>query len=351
MKYILSSVSLTLILLAFNACISTDEFVGAKSRNSNIQIGSYDKSTSIISTNSEMILVDDKQTLLSAIKLAREGSIIYIKDNTRIDLSGQNNIKLNEGITITSGRTKDKLGALLFTNSLDAFPLFVTNGSNIRISGLRLQGPDTLRRTEQMKTLAEKSKKDYYNIPNSRGIQILHHNIEIDNCEVYGWSHAAIYAKGKVNNIHIHHNYIHHNQRYGLGYGISLDGASALIEFNYFDWNRHAVAGSGRNGTSYEACYNIVGKNANGHAFDMHGSKDRSNFDSNNDAGLKVNIHHNTIQTIGYSGIIIRGVPSEGATITNNKFINLDSSKAIQQINKTGRLKIAKNKYADEREE
>ena len=87
----------------------------------------------------------------------------------------------------------------------------------------------------------------------------------------------------RASKAYIHHNNIHHCQRSGLGYGVALDEADAIIEANLFDWCRHAIAGTGSPGTSYEARYNIHLENASSHCFDMHGGGDRG--DGTNIAG------------------------------------------------------------------
>src|SRR5690606_13612736 len=130
-----------------------------------------------------------------------------------------------------------------------------------------------------------------YGIPNSKGILISHKNVEIENCEIYNWSHAAIFVDN-AGSAEIHHNYIHHNQRIGLGYGVMVEGF-ANITANIFDYNRHAIAGSGVPGSGYSAEFNIALQNSSdqGHIFDMHGGKDRK--DGTNIAGKSVSIKNN----------------------------------------------------------
>ena len=42
---------------------------------------------------------------------------------------------------------------------------------------------------------------------------------------------------------YIHHNYIHHNQMNGLGYGMTFSHGGGLVEYNLFNYNRHSIAG------------------------------------------------------------------------------------------------------------
>ena len=286
--------------------------------------------------------VEAKDELLDALAAAENGEVVYISDTAVIDMTGEEGVLIPGGVTLASGRgKKGSKGALLFSDKLRTYPLFLIAGDGVRITGLRIRGPDPDRRTAQMKALLKQGK--YYSIPNSRGISSSHADLEVDNCELSGWSHAAIHLVSGARNAHIHHNYIHHNQRYGLGYGVVLDEADALIEANIFDWNRHSIAGTGRPGTSYEARYNLVLENANSHSFDMHGGKDRK--DGTNIAGTWIKIHHNIFQVTSDPAIKIRGVPLVGVEIYNNCFFHKNEQAAILQTNAQGKFIQSGNEF------
>ena len=53
------------------------------------------------------------------------------------------------------------------------------------------------------------------------------HRLEVDNCEMAGFSLAAISLSASSGHA-VHHNYLHHTQRQGLGYGVVLGGTSLL---------------------------------------------------------------------------------------------------------------------------
>jgi hypothetical protein len=296
-------------------------------------------------------IVRNKQELFYYLKKVRSGEVIYLADTAVIDLTGENRINIPGGVTLASGRgRKESNGAFLFTNQLNT-TLFLTAGPGVKICGLRIFGPDTMRRTEQMKKLLQESgDKGYYSIPYSRGVESHFSNTEISNCELMGWSHAAIFlvANNKdeiCDSNFIHHNYIHHNQRSGLGYGICLDNAQAKIEGNIFNWNRHSIAGTGKPLTSYEACFNLVLPDANGHAFDMHGGKDRG--DSTDIAGKQISIHDNYFTLSAQSGVVIRGKPLEMSNIDHNYFENPDSTLEIRQLYATGNLSVFENTFKE----
>jgi hypothetical protein len=189
----------------------------------------------------------------------------------------------------------------------------VAGGENVRITGLCLEGPDTGLDTGDHSLI---------------GIYSAHRNFEVDNCEIWGWSGAAIAVfgtggDGMKTGGYIHHNDIHHCQANGLGYGVVVSGgAVSLIEANHFDYCRHAIAGSGVAGDGYEARYNVCGPNfiaGSAHNFDMHGTS----AGSGTIAGDTIRIHHNTFMATGPLSafpIAIRGVPREGAYIDHNWF-------------------------------
>ena len=188
--------------------------------------------------------------------------------------------------------------------------MFKVTGQNVRITGLRLQGPDNSTSSPQRFAIFSTAR-----------------NLEVDNCEIFGWGYAgvALFRTGGVSDMkiggYIHHNYIHHCQRSDLGYGVEVgQGGEGLIEANKFDYCRHAVAGTGDVNNGYEVCYNIFGPNFpmsnTAHVVDMHGVS----TPSGNVAGDRLVIHHNTfeaISTTDYS-IAIRGIPRTGAYIDHN---------------------------------
>ena len=286
------------------------------------------------------------EELLAALKEVKAGQVVYVNDNAEIDLTGEQKIVIPGGVTVASGRGRGgSEGALLYSNELATSPMFLAGGEKVRVTGLRLRGPDQERRTEQMRKLYKEGR--YYSIPNSDGIISAHSGLEVDNCELWGWSHAAIFLKRGALKAHIHHNNIHHNQRSGLGYGVCLDQADALIEANLFDWCRHHIAGTGRPGTSYEARYNLVLENANGHSFDMHGGRDRK--DRTDIAGDTIKIHHNTFKATGVPAFVIRGRPQQSADIHHNWFLHSGPDKAIRQTNATGNMQVYQNQFTKER--
>ncbi len=190
----------------------------------------------------------------------------------------------------------------------------IAGGEGVRITGIRLEGPTKTTDWVNGKPI---------------GIYCSYRNLEVDNCEIWGWSGSAISIYGTGGSEmetggYIHHNYIHHCQMDGLGYGVVVSGgAVCLVEGNYFNYCRHAIAGTGVAGDGYEARYNICGPNAiatSPHTFDMHGTASGSGTII---AGDEIWIHHNTFlatSPLNAYPVAIRGVPRVGAYIEYNRF-------------------------------
>lgn len=268
-----------------------------------------------ISRRSADFVVDTKNGLLDALDTAGSGDVVYVADSAKIDLTGVSNVGLSGGVTLASGRGSGSMGALLYTNDYPS-PLFKVYGGRVRFTGLRIRGP----RWEYFET----TNHDYYG---ATGIWLLGDDGEVDNCQFYGWTQAAVSvgARNRAVSAHVHHNSIHNNQMEGLGYGVNLYNGHSLVEHNYFDHNRHSVDGFGYETNGYEARYNLVGPNAVSHAFDMHNLSENGG-DGGNRAGGTIKIHHNTFEFThdklgrGQEAITIRGVPADGAYFEKNWF-------------------------------
>jgi hypothetical protein len=278
-------------------------------------------------------LVTTPKELVAALAAAKAGEVIFIHGNAVLDFTVQVNnealkLVIPAGVTLASDRGHEgSRGALIMSDTLATNPLFECGGPNVRLTGLRLRGPDRERRMDLHVLSADPStgkpmirgldREYYYRFPTSAGIRTKFDHLEVDNCELAGWSHAAIYLVSGREHL-IHHNYIHHNQRNALGYGMTFDAASGLVEANLFNANRHSIAGSGSPGCSYEARNNVEYGVSMYHCFDMHGGRDR--LDGTEIAGTVIKIHHNTFRS-HEKPIRIRGVPEIGATIDHNWFL------------------------------
>ncbi len=283
----------------------------------------------------------------NTIETASLGSVIYIADNLVINLTGQYaqtgdvSIGIPAGVTLASGRGNGSQGALIYTDDFDWYtsidyegmPAFTCLGDNIRFTGIRFKGPfHGIGTNNPLSSIRFKT-----------GIRTNgYDHLEIDNCELYDWPYAAIgLFSGSLDNNKIHHNYFHHNRQHGLGYGVVIDLAYATIYSNLMHSNRHVIAGSGKDGSGYEAYCNTVLSGGTSHNFDMHAE---GPSDGTPNAGDFIYIHHNDFHDVGEErvngnndqNIYIRGRPDKICRIENNRFKHSDPASAIKQRNPVG---------------
>ncbi len=271
-------------------------------------------------------IVETLDQLIDALSKAKSGEIVFVKGDAVIDMTTwQRGLTINNGVTLASDRGNGSSpGALIFSDSFYT-PMFNV-GENVRISGISLRGADPESRIAfHARSFYGKNplgSSYYYRLLTTDGIITSRSGLEVDNCELSGFSHAAISITGGSNH-YFHHNYIHHNQRNGLGYGICHGKSVSLIEYNLFNYNRHDIAGTGVPGSGYEARHNLQMGASLSHCFDMHGGADRQ--DGSNIAGDTVLMHHNTFLSDKYP-YWIRGIPQDIQDFYNNAvFPALDS--------------------------
>jgi len=264
--------------------------------------------SNIIDYSNADYFVSTKTELLNVLGNASSNQIIYVDDDAEIDLSDETGIMIPGSVTLASGRGQSgSRGALLFTNS--NYPvsqyaaLFKTSGPNVRVTGLRLGGPNP-----ECEDHTYSAGMGYM-----YGIENDHPGLEVDNCEVFGWSGQAIRVDAAQGS-YIHHNYIHHNRLAGYGYGIWVArGGMALLEANLFDFNRHHIASSSNPSASWEGRYNIVLEHGTSHKFDRHSSGGM--------AGNHTWVHHNFFIS-GGQDLAIRGEPHGEARYYENWITN-----------------------------
>lgn len=320
------------------------------------------------------LIVSSYSNLVTAINTVNSGSTtdnytIYIQNDFTITISDftlpsgvDNNAKaiftISKPCTIASNRgsTSTTEGALIEVTAKSsglAYALFKVESEDVRITGLRIKGPD----------MTIGSSLDTYCDGHNRGILCYDENLEVDNCEIFGWIHAGILLGSGSKDANIHHNYFHHNMHYGLGYSIASSmsydnngtasgNINTNIYNNLFDYGRHAIAGEGYSGESYTATNNIFYPNFYLHILDMHSGGDRkeTTISEVEKAGTKIIIENNTIfsksnlvtkessqiggdtrYTHEKMGIHIRGIPEDICRIDNNWFIETVPNYSITQ--------------------
>lgn len=289
--------------------------IGGGAGNDNIIHGDYN-----VSTTGE---------LKEALEKAVSGDVVFIDGNSVIDITmlmrNNETLVVGSGVTLASDRGKNRddgsvsRGAVIISQQI-APGVFIYANEGSHITGLTVKGLDFTRRlSHYYRAFGENGYGgDYfYRMKNNRGIYVLGNNVEIRNCEIAGFSHAAILLSKETKDAYIHNCYIHHNRYFGLGYGICHDdGATSIIEYNLFSQNGHSIAGTGAEGTSYVARYNVdVYSCGEAHRFDMHGGSDRG--DGTETAGKTIEMHNNTFlgSTAPY---MKRGVPTEYSKFYQN---------------------------------
>ena len=306
-------------------------------------IGGGSGYANIITTGDYSVEVLD--SLLQSLSMAKAGEVVFIPGDVEIDLTARVFIEkliieIPAGVTLASDRGRyGSPGALLSSDALDTPVMIRALGPNVRVTGLRLQGPNPKRYLDHHRlSFGENGGGHdyYYKFPISKGITTLYSGLEVDNCELSAFGHAAIYLFAGVDH-QIHHNFIHHCQYNGLGYGICHDRSSSVIEYNAFNWNRHSIAGTGKSGCSYVARHNIEQGESLSHCFDMHGGRDRK--DGTDIAGTSIEIYNNTFRA-RKRPIAIRGVPEKRCEIHHNWFLNHDIATEAVRVPETVKLGI-----------
>lgn len=244
--------------------------------------------TDILSESTSDYVVTDAASFIAALGVATAGKVIYVKDTASINLSGRSNISIPAGVTIASGRGRGSLkGGLIYSN--DKFPeqsyisLLVTGGSGIRLTGLRLKGPNP--------EVLDQTFDGTGGVGNL--IQTFHEGLTVDNCEIYAWDKWALWLRSGGNHV-IKHNFFHDTLRSGYGYPIWVGGSSPpvgtlwniLIEANLFQRCRHCIASSGHL-NSWEARFNIFLDQQ------LFTNVDRHDQVSNGIGGDNTSLHHN----------------------------------------------------------
>lgn len=282
----------------------------------------------------------DAESLIDALAQVKKGQVIFIPAETEIDLTTLIYVEklilnIPEGVTLAGDRGHHgSKGALLTSDALETPVMMRILGPDVRITGLRIQGPNPKRYVDHHTRAFAKDGKGrdyYYKFPVSSCIQTNYDRLEVDNCDLSAFTRALMLDKG--NGHHIHHCYIHKCQYKGLGYGITHDHSSSLIEYNLLDSNRHSIAGTGRPGCGYIARHNVELGTSLSHCFDMHGGRDRK--DGTTIAGTNIEIYNNTFRSTERA-VGIRGVPEEKCVIYNNWIVKQpDAKKAVLAEEKT----------------
>ena len=295
------------------------------------------------------VVVTTIDELLGALADAAAGQRIYIPGDVVLDCTERVYIEelcfdVPGGVTIASDRGRGgSAGAIIRSDTFKTRPLLRCGGEGVRLTGLRIVGPDPKRRLAHHDRSFKKKRghEYYYKFPISDGVMTEFGSLQVDNCELAGWSHAAIFLRGGTGHV-VRHCYIHHCQYNGLGYGVSHDVARSLIERNSFDFNRHSIAGTGRSGSGYVARHNVELGDSLSHCFDMHGGSDRK--DGTETAGDSMEVTRNTFRA-PQAAFVLRGECESKTLLEGNWFAGHDSPEQAVRLRSDRGVEFGDNTY------
>lgn len=265
-------------------------------------------------------VVETATELEDALAESDDGDIVFVPSDAEINTGSRAYIDVPEGVTLAGDRGVDgSSGGLIYTDTVrDDWPydpwLFNVH-SDARVTGLRIRGKYWDR--------GQFGPNEHENYVGGIGLVVTDaKGAEVDNCEIYGWGFACVMTSNGSDNTNVHHCDFHDTLRWGTGYGVSVNSGHCEISHCTFNRNRHAIASSGSEGTSYDAHHNVVGTYSMSHVFDVH-----------RPGGDRFNVHHNTIRAVNRNnesrpapkvvpGIAVRGVPNDKAWIHHNWFYN-----------------------------
>lgn len=270
----------------------------------------------------DRITRDDADVIVSSVDdlddSVSSGTIIWIEGDARIDLGSRRWEFGADNVTIASDRSLNGSdGALLYTDDRVSGQ-FRIDGNGSRVTSLRIRGPEP-----------DSFGSDGY--PASEAIAVNGDRVEVDNCAIRGYSHAAIEVGDSTypDKLHIHHCDLCDNNSKGLGYGVTVFRGHPLIRACYLDNNRHSVAGDGASNCGWTTVDCIGGEHQRLHAWDMH-----EDPHSSGDAGTRMILErnvllstHNWYDTSGPSDygqetVSIRATPRESFEVRFNAFTN-----------------------------
>jgi hypothetical protein len=247
---------------------------------------------------------------------AGPGTVIKIAPGTSIDFTGLNAVEVPTGVTIRGDRRGTSYPPELSIGPRTDAIIFGVAGDDVRITGLRLLGPNTARKTESGQQLSWAIRVPQQNadgaFPQFARVIIDHNDIsdrvaagvEVDgpDDDGGGCSIQKYGFQGRVPNTHITHNFIHHNLQQDLGYGVvvSKDGYAQI---------------DGQTFVSYGPLQHTDGFPYHTQDFDMHGMGDNG---FGGTAGDYVEVSQNTFFGTDRPNFEMRGYPCQWDEFHNN---------------------------------
>ena len=274
------------------------------------------------------VRVPEELDFFTALRDADWGSVIQIAPDEVIDLSASEQLQIRGGVTIR-GRARGIQRRPIFTSkgAGDRESQFLTVGEFIRMTGVELEGPSRSKSANMghrgllVQSLLGAAILDHSKLSNFPTAAV-----EVQGAAPVDWACGTPPEPLPIGKVHIVRNFIHHNTRQGLGYGVSV-GADGFAEIvgNTFLMNRHAIAADGTALSGYRARNNLVLSNVPSYKtlrieqadFDMHGS-DGSTQHTGGIGGGEVEIAGNTFLGRDRLNYDLRGRPCGLNRFVNN---------------------------------
>lgn len=271
--------------------------------------------------------VHDAGDLDDALSDASSGDVVWIDGGSTVDIGSWDDRAIPSGVTLASDRGQN--GSRGGTVVAPGSSVLKAEGG-VRVTGVQFEGP-----TIEYDVNPKSDNGSIWDEATT-GVSVVGPDVEVDNCEFWGFTNAGlrvgdIYDDVEAVDTHVHHNSFHDNAMESLGYGIVVGWATstthvdgALIEYNYFNNNRHSIAGNGSADSNYTARYNHQGPDGYSFAFEMHEQS------SDGYAGGNIVYHHNTFEFVttnhgeDSAAIVMRGDPADQCDIYNNWFYDAD---------------------------
>lgn len=319
----------------------------------------------------KVIVVDSAPILLSAMSEACVASLYPTITETLV---------LTAGVTLRGDRRGARPGPELAIDTHQKLELFSIQGTDVRVTGLRLRGGNTCRDASEFldnDLFIEHGIHIHERIRDSASNLVASfERIYVDHNDLSDWTWRAVFVDAhdelqdpwscssygemvpdphnRPNAVRISRNFIHHNLVQNKGYGVNANsGAFPLIDGNTFVSNRHAIAATNSTPfTGYRAWSNLVLSDSpiqywayifpyHTHDFDIHGTEpDNNGFDGI--AGGYTGIFHNTFLSdniLPRAHFELRGFPCQYVEFANNV--------SLQDKDATVKFKLTDNPFEE----
>ncbi len=156
------------------------------------------------------------QGVMDALAKAKPGQTVFIPGNAVLDMTtwivaDKKTLDVPAGVTLASDRgTSGSFGALIFSDELNTRPMIRVRGDGARITGLACAAPTRSCRSISSALLRQGRRRPHalLQAAQQRRDPDDGFGLEVDNCEIMGWSSGGVSLEGGKDH-HVHHNYIH----------------------------------------------------------------------------------------------------------------------------------------------